>query len=343
MPIEIVRNDITKMQVDAIVHTTNSSMNGSGGVSAAVHRAAGPELAEACRALGSCGIGEVKLTQGYRLPARYVIHTVSPVWQGGSNGETGLLRSFYHQSLMLAKEQGCKSIAFPLIGSGAHAYPKELALRTATDSIGAFLLEHVPDNDLMVYLVLFSKESLLAGSKLYADIRQYIDDNYVQLHTDTRREQARLMYSAKLSAPDLLAPPCANMAEDTWNPKTIEDALSMMDEGFAGMVLRKIKEKGMKNADCYKKANIDKKLFSKIVNNPGYKPKKPTALALAIALELSLEETRELLMKAGLALSHSDKFDIIVEFFISKGIYDIFRINEALYDFDQMLLGGAVL
>ena len=130
---------------------------------------------------------------------------------------------------------------------------------------------------------------------------------------------------------------------EDWEPDTIEDALNMIDESFAEMVLRLIKEKGLKNSECYKRANIDKKLFSKIVNNPGYKPKKTTALALAVALELPLEETKELLMKAGLAISHSDKFDIIVEFFIKRRQYDIFEINEMLYAFDQPLLGGAIL
>lgn len=274
----------------------------------------------------------------------------APSGVGGLAGEREQLVSCYENALELAVKHRCRSIAFPMIGAGAHGYPKALALRIATDTISTFLLNHVPDNDLNVYLVMFTKESLSVGSKLFADIRQYIDDCYVERHYDCRREimrrtQAVYPEDEAFMPVEACAPMevCADTAAKAWNPATLEDALHMIDESFAQMVLRKIKEKGMKNADCYKKANIDKKLFSKIVNTPGYKPKKTTALALAVALELSLEETKELLMKAGLALSHSDKFDIIVEFFVMHGRYDIFEINEMLYDFDQALLGGAVL
>lgn len=350
MPIQIVRNDITRMHVDAIVNTGNRQLCAGSGVSGAIHKAAGPQLLAECRTLGGCNVGEAKITRGYQLPCKYVIHTVSPVWRGGSCGEREQLIFCYQKALELAVEHHCRSIAFPMIGTGAHGYPKAQALRIATDTISTFLLDHVPDNDLDVYLVMFTKESLSVGSKLFADIRQYIDDCYVERHYDLRREsvrqtQALLPEDEAIMPVEACAPmkACADTAAMAWNPETLEDALHMIDESFAQMVLRKIKEKGMKNADCYKKANIDKKLFSKIVNTPGYKPKKTTALALAVALELSLEETKELLMKAGLALSHSDKFDIIVEFFIMHGQYDIFKINEMLYDFDQALLGGAVL
>lgn len=344
MPIQIIRNDITRMHVDAIVNTGNRQLCAGSGVNGVIHKAAGPQLLAECRTLGGCGVGEVKITRGYQLPCKYVIHTVSPVWRGGFSGEKEQLVSCYQRALELAVKHHCKSIAFPMIGAGAHGYPKVQALRIATDTISTFLLNHVPDNDLDVYLVMFTKESLSVGSQLFADIRQYIDDCYVERHYDLRRESMR-QTQALLSEDEAAMPveACATMAAKSWNPATLEDALRMIDESFAQMVLRKIKEKGMKNADCYKKANIDKKLFSKIVNTPGYKPKKTTALALAVALELSLEETKELLMKAGLALSHSDKFDIIVEFFIMHGRYDIFEINEMLYDFDQALLGGALL
>ena len=350
MPIQIIRNDITRMHVDAIVNTGNRQLCAGSGVNGAIHKAAGPQLLAECRTLGGCGVGEAKITRGYDLPCRYVIHTVSPVWRGGFAGEREQLVACYENALELAVKHHCRSIAFPMIGAGAHGYPKAQALRIATDTISTFLLNRVPDNDLLVYLVMFTKESLSVGSKLFADIRQYIDDCYVESHYDLRRESMRqtraLLPEDETALPFEICTPmevCADTAAKAWNPETLEDALKMIDESFVQMVLRKIKEKGMKNADCYKKANIDKKLFSKIVNTPGYKLKKTTALALAVALELSLEETKELLMKAGLALSHSDKFDIIVEFFIMHGRYDIFEINEMLYDFDQALLGGAVL
>ena len=344
MPIQIVRNDITRMRVDAIVNASNNALQPGGGVDGAIHRAAGPQLQAECRALNGCKTGEAKITRGYRLPCRYVIHTVSPIWQGGIHGEREQLISCYRSALELAVKHGCHSIAFPMIGVGAHGYPGDQALKLATDTISEFLLDHIPDNDLMVYLVAFTKESLSVGSKLFADIRQYIDDCYVDRHYDLRRENMRRAQALPpRNEASMPVAACAPTAAKAWNPATLEDALHMIDESFAEMVLRKIKEKGMKNADCYKRANIDKKLFSKIVNTPGYKPKKTTALALAVALELSLEETKELLMKAGLALSHSDKFDIIVEFFIMHGRYNIFEINEMLYDFDQALLGGAPL
>lgn len=349
MPIQIVRNDITNMRVDAIVTTGNKYLRAGSGVNGAIHQAAGPLLEVATRQLGGCAVGEAKITQGYNLPCRYVIHTVSPVWHG-TEIDRQLLAACYQASLKLAAAHHCQSVAFPLIASGAHGCPKAEAMHIAMDAIQQFLLQHVPDNDLMVYLVVFSKESFLVGSKLYADIQQYIDDCYVAEHWDFRRESLRRPYAPKASnwEDETAAVYTAPMAEDlpqcgaAWQPSTLEDALRQMDESFSQMVQRLIKERGMKNADCYKKANIDKKLFSKIINNVHYKPKKTTALALAVALELSLDETRELLMKAGLALSHSDKFDIIVEFFIMKGNYNIFEINEMLYEFDQVLLGGAL-
>ena len=351
MPIEIVRNDITRMRVDAIVNAANSQLEAGGGVSGAIHEAAGPELLEECRRLGGCKVGEAKITPAYRLPCDYVIHTVGPIWQGGKSGESTFLASCYRRSLELAVQYNCQSIAFPLLSSGAHGYPKELALKVAADTISDFLLTYVPDNDLMVYLVTYSKESLFAGSKLFADIRQYIDDCYVEEHFDYRRESARSFSVGSFANADMEAADCddyvmeyapAPMMEDKWEYKSLEDALSMIDESFSEMLLRLIQEKGIKNAECYKRANIDKKLFSKIINQPHYKPRKATVFALAIALELSLEVTRELLMKAGFAFSHSEKFDIIVEYFIKHGKYDIFEINEMLYEFDQVPLGGVI-
>ena len=348
MPIQIIRNDITKMPVDAIVTTSNKYLRGGSGVNGAIHKAAGPLLEIATQKLGGCNIGEAKITHGYNLPCRYVIHTVSPIWHG-TDTERAQLASCYTESLKLAMARHCRSIAFPLIAAGAHGCPNAVAMHVATDAINRFLLESVPDNDLMVYLVVFSKESFLAGSKLFADVKQYIDDCYVEEHWDFRRENLRARRAAEArnweeeefpcAAPVEM---CASMAADEWHPSTLEDALRQIDESFSEMLQRLIKERGMKNADCYKRANIDKKLFSKIINNANYKPKKTTALALAVALKLSLDETKELLMKAGLALSHSDKFDIIVEFFIMQGKYDIFEINEMLYEFVQALLGGAL-
>ncbi|MGN8889019.1 O-acetyl-ADP-ribose deacetylase [Dysosmobacter sp. HCP28S3_G4] len=334
MPLQIVRNDITKMKVDAIVNAANSSLLGGGGVDGCIHRAAGPELLAECKTLGGCETGSAKITKGYRLPCKYVIHAVGPRWRDGKHGERENLVSCYRTSLALAKEHGCETVAFPLISSGIYGYPKDQALKVAIDTISDFLLE----NDMTVYIVIFDRKAYQIGEKLFSDIAAYIDDNYVDEHTDSRSEQLRRMQMlSDEPEEEIFGVPLAPMAASA---KTLDDALAQIDESFSEMLLRKIDEKGMTDAQCYKKANIDRKLFSKIRSDKLYKPSKPTALAFAIALELPLDETKEMLMKAGFALSHSNKFDIIIEFFIEHGNYNIFEINEALFAFDQSLLGA---
>lgn len=330
MPLEIVRNDITKMKVDAIVNAANETLLGGGGVDGCIHRAAGPELLQECRTLGGCRTGEAKITKAYRLPCQYVIHTVGPVWNGGSHGERELLVSCYRTSLALAKEHGCETVAFPLISSGIFGYPKDQALRVAVDTIGEFLLH----NDMTVYIVIFSRTAYQISSKLFADIAEYVDDHYVDAHTDSQREHLRRMSvleSRTLSADAAAAP----MAADG-----LDSLLAHLDSGFSETLLKLIDRSGKKDSEIYKKANVDRKLFSKIRNNPDYKPSKATAIAFAIALELNLDETRDLVARAGYALSASSKFDVIIEYFIRQKKYDIFEINEALFAFDQSLLGA---
>ena len=328
MPLLLVRNDLTKMPVDAIVNAANESLLGGGGVDGCVHRAAGPELLEACRALGGCKTGEAKLTAGFRLPCRYVIHTVGPVWRGGTHGEREQLASCYRSSLALARAHGCETVAFPLISSGIFGYPKDQALRVAVDTIGAFLAE----NDLTVYLVIFDRAAYEIGGKLFADIAAYIDERYVDAHTDLRRERLRRVSVAENRMPS--ACEAAPMAASG-----LDEALAHLDAGFSETLLKLIDRSGKKDSEIYKKANVDRKLFSKIRSNPAYRPSKPTAVAFAIALELSLPETRDLIARAGYALSASSKFDVIVEYFIARKNYNIFEINEALFAFDQSLLG----
>ena len=372
MPLKLVRNDITQMRVEAIVNAANSSLLGGGGVDGAIHAAAGPELLNECRGLGGCETGEAKVTGGYKLFAKYVIHTVGPVWEGGEAGEEELLRSCYRNSLALAREKGCGSIAFPLISAGVYGYPKAEALRVATEEIGAFL--EAGEEDTKVFLVLFDREAARLGALRYPDIEEFIDDNYVGQREDSREvfsrraieaqdyglfpgaghpaekaakkgkpghRKAESLLTAEETHAEYRPSACeyAVMANSSFEAQDSEDEYPV-DESFSDMLLRKIDEKGMTDPQCYKKANVDRRTFSKIRSNPDYRPAKTTALAFALALELNLEETRELLMKAGFALSRSLLGDVIVEACIRTGIYNIFDVNEILFAHDQATLGS---
>ncbi len=355
MPFEMVRNDITKMDVDAIVNAANRSLLGGGGVDGAIHRAAGPELLEECRGLGGCETGQAKITKGYRLPARYVIHTVGPVWHGGTEGEKDLLSACYRNSLELAAEHGCETVAFPMISAGAYGYPKDEALSVAVEEITRFLLDH----DMTVYLVVFGHESLVTGKKLFRDIREYIDDVYAETRIQKRRENARkqlwredekaalgldmeisqaIHANVSLGAglPDMDLMPSGAPEEADWKKIIVNT-----DKGFSETLLQMIDERGMKDADCYKKANVDRRLFNKIRSNPAYQPSKPTVFAFAAALELSLPETKRLLKKAGFALTRSSGFDVAMEYCITHRIYDVIQINEILFELDMPLLGSS--
>ena len=298
MPLEIVRNDITRMEVDAIVNAANETLLGGGGVDGAIHRAAGPRLLEECRTLNGCETGQAKITRGYNLPAKYVIHTVGPVWQGGANGERKLLASCYRSSLALAKEYHCESVAFPLISSGVYGYPKAEAMQVAVDEISRFLME----NDMTVYIVVFTRDAVELGGKLFKEVVAYIDDVYVADHYDPYREARR---SARADGAGGLFR--RTHREDTARNETIFRRLPCragarqakpgrhaepVDESFSQMLLRKIDEKGLTDAACYKRANVDRRLFNKIKNNPAYRPSKQTALAFAIALELPMRRPR---------------------------------------------------
>ena len=346
MPFEIVRNDITKMRVDAIVNAANRSLLGGGGVDGAIHRAAGPELLEECRTLNGCETGQAKITKGYHLPARYVIHTVGPVWHGGGYRERELLASCYRSSLELAAEYSLESVAFPMISAGAYGYPKDEAMEVAVEEISRFLLHH----EMTVFLVVFGRQELFTGKKLFRDVQEYIDDHYVDTHilknVESRREaiwrrdeRKALEMDQSIMADMMYAPPahpCSAMPETNW-----DELVRKTDEGFSETLLRLIDEKGMTDAQCYKKANVDRRLFSKIRSDPDYRPSKPTVFAFAIALELSLPETKNLLQKAGFALTHSSKLDVVLEYFIKRRFYDILQINEVLFDLDLPLLGNS--
>lgn len=335
MPFKIVRNDICKMSVDVIVNAANTSLKRGGGVCGAIFTAAGAqELQAECDRIGKCPAGEAVITGGYKLPAHYIIHTAGPIWNGGKFGEAELLHNCYINSLHLALQHGCQSIAFPLISSGIYGYPKEQALQIAISAITDFLLSH----EMEVNLVVFDKNTFVLSEKLFTTIQAYIDDNYAEaeVFADRRRglrnrlEEIHEVYpSFHKSAPQPAA----------YERSSLRNMLDHLDETFSEMLLRLIHEKGLTDVQTYKRANIDRKLFSKIRNTKRYNPSKATVIAFAIALELNLDETNDLLSKAGYILSHSNKFDVIIEYFITKGNYNIYEINEVLFYFDQILLG----
>ncbi len=350
MPLLIVRQDITKMQVDAIVNAANHTLLGGGGVDGAIHRVAGQGLLAERRTLGGCETGKAKITAGYDLPARYVIHTVGPVWQGGGQNERELLASCYRSSMELALEKHLESIAFPLISSGAYGYPKGEALRVALGVLEEYVLSY----EITVYLVIFDKTSFLLGEKLFLQIASYIDDGYAALREEEDSERICRRLAAlslqgqiqgcksikrtpKKEKKELLADssPAPAVKESD-----LQKLLEELDESFSRALLRLIDEKGLTDAQCYKKANVDRKHFAKIRKDEFYRPSKQTVLAFAIALELDLKETEALLKKAGFALSSSSRFDLIVKYFIERGNYNVFEINEALFAFDQSLLGA---
>lgn len=360
MPLTIVRDDIVHQDVDALVTAANPRLAGGGGVDGAIHRAAGPALAAACAKIGYCPTGSACITEAGRLPCKFVIHAVGPVWHGGTRNERALLAACYAKALELAVANGCRSVAFPLISSGTFGYPKGQALGVAVETIGAFLETH----DLAVTLVIFDSDSYAAGQQRFADIAAFIDDRYVGRHLDRFAERRRRQ---ALADSDFLAdrdPPCPRRTKpagrhtepgEAWKDSdtrfsfatsftshlpTLDAFIADCGETFSEAVLRLIRERHLTQVECYRRANLDRRLFSKIRSGRNYHPNKRTACALAIALRLNLEETQDLLATAGFALGRSDKFDLILTYFITNGQYNVFAINEALFAFDQPLLGA---
>ncbi len=353
MPFEIIRNDITNMRVDAIVNTANPRPVIGSGCDTGIHEKAGPQLLEARKQVGDIRFGCAAITPAFGLEAKYVIHTAGPVWLGGDYGEEILLRKCYDSALNLAVEHGCESIAFPLISAGNYGFPKDRALQIAIHAFSAFLMNH----EMQIYLVVFNKEVFSLSEKLFHSVASYIDEHYIAvkeeaeygaeesriLHTSRRRMEAgrplcsdsMLDESVCYNAMQVLPP----QAEK--KPKAqLDELLKKTDAGFTQTLLKLIDESGKKDSEIYTRANISRQHFSKIRNNPNYKPTKATALALAIALELNLEQTKDLIGRAGFALTNSSKFDVIIRFFIEQGNYNMMEINATLFEFDQSLLGA---
>lgn len=342
MPFTIVRNDITAMAVDAIVNTANPRPVIGLGVDSAIHEKAGPELLTARQTIGDINRGCAVITPAYNLPAKYVIHTVGPVWVDGAQNEEILLRSCYENSLRLALEHNCYSIAFPLISTGTYGFPKDKALQIAINAFSSFLLAH----EMQIYLVVFDSASYGLSEKLFQGVASYIDQHYVDIcasmsyAVEERREFARHRRGVEIHESVCMEETCvASPVGAPCKAISLEDMLKKADAGFTETLLKLIDKSGHKDSTIYKRAGLSKQHFSKIRNNPNYKPTKATAVALALALELNVAETNDLIARAGFTLSNSSKFDLIIRYFIEQRNFNIVEINLALYEFDQPLLG----
>lgn len=346
MVIKFERNDVTKMDVDCIVNAANNTLLGGGGVDGQIHRAAGPELLKECMTLGGCETGKAKITKGYKLKAKYIIHTVGPIYQDGKHNEEKLLTNCYYNSLLLAKENNIKTIAFPLISAGIFGYPKKEAIKVAIKAIKKFG-EDNKDYDIEVTLVFFGKTTTNLANELFGDIKSYIDDNYAaekNLHFGNEsRGIFRNSFTGSIIRGRNEVECIKNIHEQKLFGKkevkkeNLAQLIDNLDLSFADALLKLIDEKNLKDVDVYINANMDRKLFSKIRN--GSHPKKSTAIALCISLKLSLDETNNLIKKAGYALTDSEKFDVIIKYFIENKNYDINEINAALFSYDQQQLG----
>ncbi len=363
MPFTIIRGDITQQRVDAIVNSANPKPIVGHGVDSGIHAKAGPELLEARKLLGPIPVGSAAITLGYRLKARFVIHAVGPLWVDGNHGEARQLRECYDSALQVAEENGCRSVAFPLIAAGNYGFPRAQALEIALNAFSSFLMTH----DMQITLVVFGNESFRLSGRVMESVVSFIDDNYVRTtlqeeydleekpETDEetfyrirkeryrrRREEEERFYG-DMEAPSLGTPvgaPSPILAPEPAAPRLdLKAMMDQMDAGFSQTLLMLIDRTGKKDPEIYRKANVDRKLFSKIRKNPNYHPSKPVALAFALALELNLEEAKDLIGRAGFALSHSSAFDIIVEWAIQNRQYNIMEVNAILFEYDQPQLG----
>lgn len=341
MPFRIVRNDITKMQVDAVVNTANAAPVYSTGTDAAIYEAAGAEeLLAARKKIGYLEEGSAAVTPGFCLPAKYIIHAVSAAYRDGTCGEAEVLRSCYEKSLQLALEYGCQSIAFPLIATGNFGYPREEAMQIALSAIQAFLMKE----EMMVYLVIFDKETVRLSGQIFDEIEAFVDENYVaekqwaEYKTDRRRAPV-----FNRIQPDFCAPmpetaafvPGARPKPPVLPHRTLEDIVANAGQTFQQQLFRLIDERGRDEVEVYKRAGKDKKFFHKIRSNVYYQPGKHTVFAFALALELSLDETKDLLASAGYAFSPSSRFDLIMQYVFERKIYDIYKVDCILYDMGE--------
>ena len=326
MPLQIIRQDITKIKCDAIVNPTDRWLSGGGGVDALIREAAGEQMDARCVEIGSLSVGEAVLTPAYAMEnCKFVIHVAGPVWCGGLDGERVLLRSCYLEALGLAWDNKCRSVAFPLIASGTYGYPKDKVLKIATATISDFLMKH----EMNVYLVVYDADSYEISQSLKSELDSYIERVYNQEDADEG------WLDPKGADCSIAFSKCCSMESSS-----LDDYFDNLDKGFSDTLFDYIDKKGMTDVEAYKRSNVSRKVFSKIKCTKNYTPSKITAVSFAIGLHLDLEETEHLLSTAGMCLSRSSKFDVIIEYFVKTGKYkDIHEVNEVLYQYDQVLLG----
>lgn len=340
MPFSIVRNDIARVRADVLVNAANERLAAGGGVCGAIFAGAGASrMAAACAQIGHCPTGSAVTTPSFDLPCRRVVHAVGPVWRGGTHGERELLQSCYRSVFAEVVRLGATSVAFPLISAGIFGYPVREALDVARAEASAFLDDHP---DVEVTLVVFTRDVVAQGVALLGELREYVDDAYVESSPHLYDRSAELR---ELCVPEewhfAAEPPApAPTPSAPVTPDELAERLAHLDASFSEALLALIDERGLTDAQVYRRANLSRQLFSKIRSKSDYRPSKPTAVALALALDLTLPQTQELLAHAGLTLSRSSKFDVIVEFYLARGVHDVMTVNEALFAFDQPLLGS---
>lgn len=377
MPFSIVRDDISRVHADVLVNAANVRLAPGGGVCGALFSAAGfDEMRAACEAIGGCATGDAVATPAFNLPARWCVHAVGPIWRGGRAHEEELLRRCYRSAFARAVELGARSVAFPLISAGIYGFPVERALAIVREEVAEFLRHH---DEVALTLVVFERAVVQMGNALVEQVQEYIDDEYVDSSSFMRRDMGELERELQWTE-DASAPLSVEMAEPVALPECLQEddasiaaprpfvaanirmpgaampgapsragatldaeiaqLVATLDAPFSTTLLALIDARGMTDAEAYHRANISRQLFSKIRGNESYRPSKQTVVALAIALELDMSATQDLLARAGFTLSKSSKFDVIVRFFIERGIYDLFQLNEVLFAYDLPLVGS---
>ncbi|MBS3990578.1 MAG: macro domain-containing protein [Erysipelothrix sp.] len=329
MPFDIIRSDITQLDVDAIVNTVKPNFEAGPGVDSAIHHAAGPQLARTLSELRHLDVSEVAITPGFNLKARYIIHTVGPHWEGGIEEEEKLLAECYNNILKCVVSNNLDSVAIPLISTGFHRFPKEKALKIAMAVIQRFIVKR----DIQVTLVVYDSTSYILSQKLVMFVQNYITSRFSEPNLDSLMNERSMSFENEVTS-------SYQQSRSRRRARNIDDIVAMREETFSQRLIRYIDRSGLTDSAVYHKANIDRRLFSKIRSNVNYQPSKPTVLAFVIALELNLDDTHDLLLSAGYALSSSHVLDLIIEYFIEEKKYDIMEINTILFHFNQPLLGS---